>query len=99
MGAPILLGLFLVLIELVRRVIRPITLTVRLMANLVAGHLILSLIRVRSGQGISLTIIKIIRAMAVMTLLCVETGVALIQAYVFTLLRALYVQESEEART
>lgn len=68
------------------------------MANLVAGHLILSLVRTRSGQGISFIMAKIIRAIAVIILLCVEIGVALIQAYVFTLLRALYVQEAEEAR-
>jgi len=43
-GTPVLLIPFIVLIELVRGVIRPFTLAVRLAANIVAGHLILVLV-------------------------------------------------------
>ena len=51
-GTPYVLIPFIVLIELVRNVIRPVTLSVRLAANLVAGHLLITLVRapiVRSG--------------------------------------------------
>ena len=44
-GTPIVLVPFMVFIELVRRVIRPLTLAVRLAANMVAGHLLLVLVR------------------------------------------------------
>lgn len=44
-GTPPLLIPFMVIIELVRRVIRPLTLAVRLAANMVAGHLLLVLVR------------------------------------------------------
>merc|ERR1712158_293449 len=44
-GTPYPLMPFIVLIEIVRRVIRPLTLSVRLAANMVAGHLLMILIR------------------------------------------------------
>jgi F-type H+-transporting ATPase subunit a len=44
-GTPIILIRFIVLIETLRIFIRPITLRVRLAANITAGHLLLSLIR------------------------------------------------------
>nr|ABY71749.1 secretory protein [Chilobrachys guangxiensis] len=43
-GAPLILAPFIVLIERVRHLIRPITLSVRLAANMIAGHLIIGLI-------------------------------------------------------
>ena len=43
-GTPIILVPIIVLIELIRGLIRPLTLTVRLMANISAGHLIITLI-------------------------------------------------------
>ena len=44
MGAPSFLNPFLILIEIVRIRVRPITLSVRLVANIAAGHIVLSLI-------------------------------------------------------
>ena len=45
LGTPYPLIIFIVLIEIIRRIIRPLTLSVRLAANIVAGHLLMVLIR------------------------------------------------------
>lgn len=81
----------MVLIESIRSVIRPGTLAVRLAANIVAGHLLLTLL---GGQafGLSLTIL-ICLIVGLVLLLILECAVACIQAYVFTILRSLYLSE------
>jgi len=91
LGTPYPLIPFIVLIELTRRLIRPLTLSVRLAANIVAGHLLLTLLRTNS-PNLSYSILSLV--MVSLILLCVlETAVALIQAYVFRVLRTLYLNE------
>lgn len=92
-GTPPALLRFMVLIELLRRVIRPVTLSVRLAANIVAGHLLFVLL---SSQAFPSSVLRglnlaVLRALILLGVL--ETAVALIQGYVFSLLRTLYVQE------
>lgn len=90
-GTPSVLIPFIVLIELIRRVIRPLTLAVRLAANMVAGHLLLALVR---GPIPSLRGARAVAAMAgVLRLMVLETAVAFIQGYVFVSLSSLYVGE------
>jgi F-type H+-transporting ATPase subunit a len=90
-GTPYALMPFIVLIELTRNIIRPLTLSVRLAANIVAGHLLLTLLRVNSP---SLTVITLSLIVGRLVLLCMlETAVAIIQAYVFSVLRTLYLNE------
>lgn len=90
-GTPPALIPVIVLIETIRRVIRPGALAVRLAANMVAGHLLLSLI---GGQGPSLggpLLVGLLRGLVLLMVL--ECAVACIQAYVFTILRTLYLDE------
>lgn len=90
-GTPNILIIFIILIESIRNVIRPITLTIRLTANIIAGHLLLTLLR-RIGPKLfkflipSLLIIQLI-------LFTLETAVAIIQSYVFSILIVLYFRE------
>lgn len=92
LGTPPALMSFIVLIELVRNVIRPITLRVRLIANLTAGHLLLCLLR--SNLRLELLSPGAIAVLSGLCLLIVlEVAVSLIQAYVFTLLTRLYLEE------
>lgn len=86
-GSPRPLNPFLVLIELVRVCVRPITLLVRLSANLRAGHILIALLGGAFCPG-SLTIIIIGRLYFVF-----EIAVCLVQAYIFTLLSRLYLDE------
>lgn len=82
---------FIVLIESVSRVIRPITLSVRLMANIIAGHLLLTLIR----GAIQVEFLRRVVGIRILQVLLVvlEVAVAAIQAYVLVVLRVLYTRE------
>lgn len=90
-GTPFALMPFIVLIETIRNVIRPGTLAVRLAANIIAGHLLLTLL---GGTGPSLsTFLVILLISAQILLLILESAVAIIQSYVFAVLRTLYTRE------
>ena len=95
-GTPYVLIPFMVLIELVRRLIRPLTLSVRLAANLVAGHLLIVLIRSPIRQSSWFIIIRILVGLVI--LLVLERAVAFIQAYVFSILRTLYLRETNSVK-
>nr|YP_010454786.1 ATP synthase F0 subunit 6 [Pachycephus smyrnensis]ARO34949.1 ATP synthase F0 subunit 6 [Pachycephus smyrnensis]UTY22576.1 ATP synthase F0 subunit 6 [Pachycephus smyrnensis] len=91
LGTPPILMPFMVIIETISNLIRPGTLAVRLAANMIAGHLLLTLI---SSTGPSMNIILIIMMiLAQILLLLLETAVAIIQAYVFSILSTLYLNE------
>lgn len=91
LGTPPVLMPFIVIIERVSNLIRPLTLSVRLAANIIAGHLLLSLISgPASAAPSSLVVLIVIRVMLLATL---ESAVVLIQAYVFSVLSTLYLQE------
>lgn len=89
-GTPPILIPFIVCIETIRNVIRPGTLAIRLSANIIAGHLLLTLLG-NTGPLVNLIIIIIIIIQLILILL--ESAVAIIQAYVFTVLRTLYSRE------
>merc|ERR1719260_480739 len=85
-GTPVALIPVMVIIETVRNVIRPGTLSIRLAANIVAGHLLLTLLG-SQGPAVRGLIVSLV------LLLCLELAVACIQAYVFTILSSLYLNE------
>merc|ERR1712129_406098 len=73
---------------------RPITLSIRLVANVVAGHLLLTLLR----SSITPCVGSVALGVTLGTLVglsCLETAVAGIQAYVFRVLSTLYVREAD----
>nr|AVJ52312.1 ATP synthase F0 subunit 6 [Chrysocoris stollii] len=90
-GTPAVLMPFMVLIETISNLIRPGSLAVRLTANMIAGHLLMSLLGNNSinVNNMLLPIIMIIQ----MILMMFETAVAVIQAYVFSVLSTLYTSE------
>ena len=90
-GTPSVLIPFIVLIETIRNIIRPGTLAVRLSANIIAGHLLLTLLG-NTGNSISSFIVSIL-ILTQLLLLSLESAVAIIQSYVFTILRTLYSRE------
>nr|YP_010139428.1 ATP synthase F0 subunit 6 [Tetraclita kuroshioensis]QQK55094.1 ATP synthase F0 subunit 6 [Tetraclita kuroshioensis] len=91
LGTPIVLMPFMVLIETISNIIRPITLSVRLAANLTAGHLLLILLGESMVNNSILIIITV--TMAQFALMTLEAAVAVIQAYVFATLSTLYASE------
>lgn len=90
-GTPAILIPFIVCIETIRNIIRPGTLAVRLTANIIAGHLLLTLLG-NTGPSLS-SIIIVILLITQILLLILESAVAIIQSYVFAVLRTLYSRE------
>lgn len=84
LGAPLVLGPFLILIEVVSYLIRFITLGVRLMANLTAGHLLL---------GLMSTSFSFLSGFVQVVFFIFEILVAVVQSYVFSLLVSIYFEE------
>nr|ABJ55874.1 ATP synthase F0 subunit 6 [Sagaminopteron nigropunctatum] len=87
-GAPGALVPFLVLIETISILIRPLTLTVRLIANISAGHIVLALLAncLTSLSGLTLVSMLFLNIGYNMF----EVFVSVIQAYIFSLLIKLY---------
>nr|ARH54563.1 ATP synthase F0 subunit 6 [Oxyomus sylvestris] len=90
-GTPPALMSFMVLIETISNVIRPGTLAVRLAANMIAGHLLLSLLG-NTGPHLSLALLNILIITQIL-LLTLESAVSIIQSYVFAVLSTLYSSE------
>lgn len=94
-GTPVGLISFIVVVELLRNFIRPIALTFRLTANIIAGHLLMSLI---GGAVLFLpSYFLVFGAIGQRLLVFIELGVSLIQAYVFSTLLLLYLSEGESS--
>jgi len=97
-GSSIVLALLLVPIELVSYVFRPISLSVRLFANMMAGHTLLKVIAgfawamMLAGGGLMLAHTLPLAILVILMLL--ELGVAAIQAYVFTILTCIYINDA-----
>nr|URW98535.1 ATP synthase 6 [Antarctophthirus microchir] len=85
--SPILLSPFLVLVEIVSLLIQPISLSVRLMANLLAGHIILTLLEVMILQHVAFSPVG---SIVYILGLGFETMVCVIQAYVVYNLLVIY---------
>nr|WNL54346.1 ATP synthase F0 subunit 6 [Amitermes messinae] len=90
-GTPAMLMSFMVVIETISNLIRPGTLAVRLAANMIAGHLLLTLLG-SNGPSMSYTLL-IVLVSAQILLLILEAAVAVIQSYVFAILSTLYSSE------
>jgi F-type H+-transporting ATPase subunit a len=81
----------MVCIETIRNIIRPGTLAVRLTANIIAGHLLITLIG-NTGPSLSYIFVTLL-VIGQIALLTLESAVAIIQSYVFAVLRTLYSRE------
>nr|QNU07855.1 ATP synthase F0 subunit 6 [Lethe verma] len=91
-GTPTILMPFMVLIETISNIIRPGTLAVRLTANMIAGHLLLTLLG-NSGMNMPNYLLFILIFTQIL-LLTLEFAVAIIQSYVITILSTLYSSET-----
>lgn len=89
-GTPPILIPFIVCIETIRNIIRPGTLAIRLSANIIAGHLLITLLG-NTGSLVNFLIFIVIIIQCLLIIL--ESAVAIIQSYVFAILRTLYSRE------
>nr|APX40269.1 ATP synthase F0 subunit 6 [Phyllotreta parallela] len=90
-GTPPVLMPFMVCIETISNLIRPGTLAIRLSANMIAGHLLLTLLG-NTGPSMSLLMLNLLIITQIL-LLTLESAVAIIQSYVFAVLSTLYSKE------
>jgi F-type H+-transporting ATPase subunit a len=90
-GVPIVLLLLLVPIELLSYCIRPFTLSIRLFANMLAGHTMLAIF---GGFAASVGLLAILPVVLDVAILALEVLVAALQAYVFAILTCLYLRDA-----
>nr|QTH79164.1 ATP synthase F0 subunit 6 [Heptamelus sp.] len=90
-NTPPILMPFMVLIESISNMIRALTLSVRLTANMIAGHLLMTLLS-SMGPSMSINIISFMILVQIL-LMMLESAVAIIQSYVFMVLSTLYSSE------
>ena len=95
-GAPIILSPFLVLIEIISNISRPIALGMRLAANLTAGHILMAILADFSCKLLffSFNVINLFPIVIIIFMTILEIGVLVIQAYVFCLLSMIYLRDS-----
>ena len=90
-GVPAVLLLLLVPIELLSYCIRPFTLSIRLFANMLAGHTMLAIF---GGFAASIGLLGIFPLGINILLVALEVLVAALQAYVFAILTCLYLSDA-----
>jgi len=97
-NAPWWLIPFIVPIEIVSFFVRPLTHSVRLCANMMAGHLILKVVAgfavAAASMGTGYALLGIFPVLINVALLLFELLVAFIQAYVFAILTCVYLKDS-----
>ena len=97
-GAPKVLIPFLIIIEVISYFVRPVSLSVRLFANMLAGH---TMLKVFAGLAVMITGAggvavagSILPFLALIGLTGLEVLVAGLQAYVFTILTCMYLNDA-----
>lgn len=92
-GVPSFLIPFIILIEIISYFSRIVSLSVRLAANQIGGHAILKII---AGFGLKISpFFYFLPILVLFLLIGLETAVAVIQAYIFTVLLSTYIKDSE----
>jgi F-type H+-transporting ATPase subunit a len=90
-GAPIAMWPLLIPIEVISYLSRPISLSVRLFANMLAGH---TLVKVIAGFIGIMGVFGILPLAVVVALTGLEILIAFLQAYVFAILTCLYINDA-----
>merc|ERR1712134_200958 len=98
-GCPFILIFFIIPIEFVSYVFRLVSLSARLFANMMAGHSLLAVlagfswVMFNSSNSVIL-LLGTLPLLVVFLLFFLETGVAIVQAVVFTILSCMYLDEA-----
>ena len=97
-GTSFLLAFLLIPIELISYIFKPISLSIRLFANMMAGHTLLKVIvgfafKLISASGV-IFLLHYIPLIILIPLFLIEFGVSLIQALVFSVLISIYLNDS-----
>ena len=90
-SAPLILRPILALIELISYFVRPLSHSVRLGGNMMAGH---AVIKVFAGFAGAMGVASVVPIAAIAAVYGLETLVAAVQAYVFTILTCVYLRDA-----
>ena len=90
-GVPIAMAPLLIPIEIISYLSRPVSLSVRLFANMMAGH---TLLKVVAGFVIPLGIFGAIPVFGLVAVTALELLIAFLQAYIFTILTCIYINDA-----
>ena len=97
-GVPAVLLPFIVMIEIISFVSRPVSLSVRLFANMLAGHITLKVfgafVAMMLGGGAFAALLSPLPLIAIVLLTAFELLVAVLQAYVFAILTCVYLNDA-----
>lgn len=97
-GVPAPVLVFIVPIEILSFMIRPVTLSVRLFANMVAGHLLIKVFAgfstIALGAGLGGILFGVVPMMFNVAIYALELLVACLQAYVFAILSSIYLKDT-----
>ena len=97
-GAPLALAPLLVPIELISYVFRVVALSVRLFANMMAGHTLLKILATFAWKMLSIggvfLIIQFFPVIIIIAITGLELAIAFLQAYVWTTLTCLYLSDA-----
>lgn len=96
-GVPLIIMPLLITIEIISYIIKVFTLSIRLFANMTSGHALLKIIAGFSWTMLSagglLAIFHLVPLALLLILVGLELGIAILQAYVFTLLTCIYLND------
>ena len=99
-GLPILMRPMVVVIEIISYLSRPVSLSVRLCANMMMGHTMLKLIAAFCGSliflSVALKLVGLLPFVINVALMGLEVMIAFIQAYVFAILTCIYLRDAIE---
>ena len=90
-GVPIAMAPLLIPIEIISYLSRPVSLSVRLFANMMAGH---TLLKVLGGFVVPLGIFGIVPVAGLVAVTGLELLIAFLQAYIFTILTCIYINDA-----
>lgn len=90
-GAPLATAIILVPIEVISYLSRPFSLSVRLFANMTVGHIML---KVLAGFVVAMGVFGVVPFVVVGGITVLEFFIAALQAYVFTILSCIYLNDA-----
>ncbi len=88
--APLALRPVLALIEVISYFVRPVSHSIRLMGNMMAGHAVMKVFAAFAG----LAVIAPVSVLAITAIYALEVLVSFIQAYVFAILTCVYLKDA-----
>jgi len=90
-GVPLFLAPLMIAIEVISYFTRPFSLSIRLFANMMAGH---TLLKVVGGFVFPLGILGIVPVAGLVAITGLEFLIAFLQAYIFTILTCIYINDA-----